>query len=297
MKKLTAIALVAFLSLPANAEEVDRRLDADSDGEVYVSNVAGSVTVEGWDRNEVHVTGTLGKNVKEFITERDGDEVVIKVKVKKSSGMFGGWNKGDTDLHIRVPHGSSIDVSTVSAEIDVEGVHGEQSLETVSGSIDTTFSGEDVDAGSVSGTVEIRGDGSDGEVEGSSVSGSVKIYNTSGDVSADVVSGNVVIEGGSFDDAVLSTVNGRLKFRGELRDGGELNAETVNGSVDVVLDGDVSAEVYIETLNGSIRNCFGPEPRRTSKYGPGKELSFTEGGGDGDIEISTVNGGISLCKK
>ncbi len=292
MKKYALIVLVAFLSLPANAEEIDRTLDAHPKGEVYISNVAGSIAVEGWDRDEIRVTGTLGRNVEELITERDGDEFLIKVKLPKRGGRG-----ADANLHIRVPHGSSVDVGTVSANIDVEGVHGEQNLSSVSGNIDTTFSGDDVSAESVSGTVEVRGDGASGEIEATSVSGSVKIYDASGEVAAEVVSGNVTVEGGSFEDAVLSTVNGRLKFRGALQKGGDFNAETVNGSVDIVFDGEVSADIYVETLNGSIRNCFGPDPRRTSKYGPGKELHFTAGDGDGDIEISTVNGGISLCKK
>ena len=292
MKKYVLVVLLMAVAVPAYAEEVDQTLDADSDAEVRISNIAGSVVVEGWDRDAVQVTGTLGPKVDKLIFESDGDDVLIKVKVPRRGG------RGiDANLEIRVPHGSSLDVGTVSAGIDVEDVHGEQSLNSVSGHIDTVFSGEDVSADSVSGAVEIRGNGADGEVDASSVSGSVKIYDTAGDVSAAVVSGNVLIEGGSFEDAELSTVNGRLKFRGSLREGGDFGAEAVNGSVDVEFAGALSAEIVIDSLNGSIRNCFGPEPRRTSKYGPGKELNFTEGDGDGEIEISTVNGSITLCKK
>jgi hypothetical protein len=59
----------------------------------------------------------------------------------------------------------------------------------------------------------------------------------------------------------------------------------------------VSAEFDIDTFNGNILNCFGPKPVRASKYVPSLELSFEEGNGDGDVEISAVNGDVSLCKK
>ena len=60
MKKLTVIVLGFFVAATAAAEEVDRKLDAAADGSVHISNISGSVSVEGWGRNEVQVTGTLG---------------------------------------------------------------------------------------------------------------------------------------------------------------------------------------------------------------------------------------------
>ena len=68
-----------------------------------------------------------------------------------------------------------------------------------------------------------------------------------------------------------------------------------NGTVDIELQGTVSARIDIETFNGSIRNCFGPKPERTSKYSPGLELSFEHGGGDGRIDVETLNGSVTIC--
>ncbi|MEL7186417.1 MAG: DUF4097 family beta strand repeat-containing protein [Pseudomonadota bacterium] len=290
MKKLMVVTIAAAFMTPALAEEVNRTLDADPDGHVHVSNIAGSVTVRGWSRDTVEVTGTLGRNVDELRTERDGDEIVIKVKVPRRGG------RGiDSDLTISIPSGSSLDVGTVSADIDVSDVAGEQSLHSVSGNIESQFSGEDVSAESVSGDVEIRGDNSVGDVEVSSVSGDVVLFRVSGEVDAESVSGSVTVNEGRFSDADLSTVNGKVIFRGMLQKGARLDIETVNGYVDAEVGKNVSAEVDIETLNGRIRNCFGPEPKKVSKYGPGWELSFTEGRGEGRIRIETVNGGVSLC--
>ena len=291
MKKLIGIAAGLLLTMPALAEDVEKTLDAAPDGHVDISNIAGEVTVRGWSRNEVEVTGTLGKNVEELIFERDGDKVTIKVKVPKRMG------RGiESDLHISVPEGSSIDVGAVSADIDVTDVRGEQRLHTVSGDVNTESSGSDVSAESVSGDVEVNGDKSDAETNASTVSGDVTMFRVAGSVSGESVSGDVVIDEGSFSRVELSTVNGELVFQAELRKGGKLSAETVNGDVDVELAGEVSARIDISTFNGRIRNCFGPEAQRSSKYAPGWSLNFTEGDGDGRIDISTMNGGVSLCR-
>ncbi len=291
MKKLYVMALATLVPLVAVAEEVDRTLDAASDGSVHISNISGSVKVDGWNRDQVHVKGMLGRNVEELIFDRDGDRITIKVKVPKK-----GSRDIKSDLRISVPRGSSIDIATVSADIDVTGVRGYQKLEAVSGDIDTEAFGSDVRAGTVSGDVEVRGQGEDTETHGNSVSGDVVFIRLSGQVTAESVSGDIEIEGGAFDRAGFNTVNGDIEFVAELRRDGKLTAETVNGEVDLSFQGDVSGRFDVDTFNGDISNCFGPKPERTSKYAPGQELSFQEGDGDARVTVSTMNGDVSICR-
>lgn len=291
MKRLTAIILGFALAASAAAEEVNRTLDASPDGHVHISNISGSVSVNGWSRDQVEVTGEIGPNVEELIFERSGDKVTIKVKVPRKSG------RGvQSDLYVQVPAGSSIDVGTVSADIEVAGVRGEQKLEAVSGDIETECGNADVSAGTVSGDVIMRGNGEDAETHSASVSGDVGLYKLAGEVFAESVSGDLDIDDGSFDRASFNVVNGDVMFRSELRRGGKLKAETVNGEVDLRFSGDVSGQFDIDTFNGDIDNCFGPKPKRTSKYAPGMELSFTEGDGNARVTVSTVNGDISICR-
>ncbi len=291
MKKMTILVLGILWALPVAAEEVDRTIDAAADGHVHVSNISGSVTVNGWSHSKVEVTGKLGRNVEELIVERDGDRVTIKVKVPKKSG------RGiESDLHIQVPERSSIDVGTVSADIDVIGVSGEQKLNTVSGDVTTEAFASDVSAGSVSGDVDITGQGQDAKTRSNTVSGDVTLIRVAGDASAESVSGDVMADDGSFDRASFNTVNGDVLFRSELRRDGKLTADTVNGSVDLKFEGDIGGRFDIETFNGDIDNCFGPEAQRTSKYTPGRELNFQEGKADARITVSTMNGDISICK-
>ena len=66
-KKFSLLILVVGLAAsPALAERViDETVATIPDGEVSIELIAGSVTVTGWDRSEVQVTGTIGDDVEE----------------------------------------------------------------------------------------------------------------------------------------------------------------------------------------------------------------------------------------
>ena len=290
ISKFLVIGIGVMLALSVRAEDVNESIDAATDGHVEIINIAGSVEVYGWSRNSVEVTGEIGDKVEELIVERNGDKVLVKVKVPRNSG-----NNIASDIVIRVPSASSIEVSAVSADIDIEDVNGEQSLHTVSGDVATQAAGSDVSAQSVSGDVDISGESQDAEFSATTVSGDVTLRNVGGAVEADAVSGDVVVDGGSFERVTMNSVNGEISFAGELRKDGKLTVETVNGDVDVIFSGKVSAKFDIDTFNGDIDNCFGPEAERTSKYTPGWELSFTEGDGDGRVVMSSLNGDMEIC--
>ena len=291
MKVRTVLALGLIASPAFAAEQVDRTLDADPDGTVTVSNVSGSVEVRGWDRSEVNVTGTLGDRVEELVFERDGDEIYIKVEVERRSSRG-----ADAELVISVPQGSSLEVDTVSADIDVEGVQGDLELASVSGDIDTGFFGEDVELGTVSGDIVIRANGQEARAELTTVSGDIELENLSGELEMDAVNGDISAITGSYERVRLETVNGEITWHATLLNDGRMDIETINGRVDVEFAGDINATFDIETFNGSIRNCFGPESERTSRYAPGRELTFREGNGDGRVNIQTLNGSVRLCR-
>lgn len=292
MMRAFTLTLLGILGATAvAADEINETMDAASDGTVSVSNVAGMVEVEGWSRNQVEITGELGDDVEELVFERDGNEIEIKVKTRRRNS-----HDISSDLFIKVPGGSSVEVHTVSAEIEIADVTGEQSLESVSGDITTEAHDSDIDVNTVSGDLEISGDNKSIRSRLSSVSGDIDTENLAGEIGAESVSGDVVVVDGVFERASLGTVNGDIVFHSRLLDDGRLDVETVNGGVDIEFAGDISARFDIETFNGEIRNCFGPEAERVSRYAPGYELKFTEGDGSGRVTIETLNGNLRLCK-
>ena len=291
MKTYTLTLLGIFSATTVVAADINESMDAAADGTVSITNVAGSVDVQGWSRNQVEITGELGSDIEELIFERDGDEIEIKVKTRRRNS-----HDIDADLIVKVPAGSSLEISTVSADIDVAELTCEQGLESVSGDIATQVHAADIEVSSVSGDLEVEGDDQSTRSRFSSVSGDIDTENLAGEIWAESVSGDLLAVNGVFERASLGTVNGDIVFRAQLLNDGRLDVETVNGSVDIEFAGDLSARFDIETFNGDIRNCFGPEAVRASEYGPGYELSFTEGDGSGRVTIETMNGDLRLCK-
>ena len=294
MKRTVLVVAGLLLAGTVSAQDVDETLDAAADGTVEIYNTAGSVIVEGWSNRTVQVTGTLGNEVDEFVFERKGDDILVKVEPKH--GRHSGGRGLSSDIVVRVPEGSSLEVATVSADIEVDGVNGEQELQSVSGDVDAKSIASEIEIETVSGDIDVEGVGEDLEAEFVTVSGDISAQQLSGMADLESVNGDVALVGGSFDEAAFETVNGRIDFEATLRNGGELDVETVNGRININFIGDVSADFDIETFNGRIKTCFGPEAERVSKYAPGWELQFTEGGGDGSVTIESLNGAVSICK-
>jgi DUF4097 and DUF4098 domain-containing protein YvlB len=288
-----AVAALCAVASPAGAgTPINQRATADPSGAVEISNVAGTVRVTGWDRNEVEVTGELGEG-----TERLEFAVVDKVTRVKVILPGRANNVDDTDLVVRVPAASRLAVTTVSADIEVQDVTGAQRLQTVSADIRTEAAAEDVECKSVSGDVAVNGSGKKALVTITTVSGDAMALKVAGEVNANTVSGNLTLGLGETSRSRLRSTSGDLTMAAVLAADGRLDVESISGDVRLELHGPVNAEFDVTSFNGEIRNCFGPKAVSTSEYAPGKELQFREGQGTGRVRIKTLNGDISVCRK
>jgi hypothetical protein len=289
---VAALALATCPGLAAAGTKINKRTAADPAGTVEVSNVAGSVTVTGWERNEVEVTGELGDGTERLDFTKAPRLTRIKVVLPERS-----YNVDDTDLIIKVPFGSTLSINAVSADVRVEQVRGAQRLQTVSGDVTTQASGEDIECRTVSGDVSIVGSGSKGVVSVTTVSGDATATNVAGEVNGSTVSGTITFGVGETSRSRLRSTSGDLSLRGPLTADARVDIESISGDVRLDLSGNVPAEFDLSSFNGEIRNCFGPKSVRTSEYGPGRELRFTEGSGSARVRIKTMNGDIGLCRK
>ncbi len=107
-KFILLTSLAAFVCSAAFADRaVDERAGMNPEGRVSISNIAGSVTVTGWDRSEVEVTGELSEGVESVDVDADGTNIVIEVvhKGRDKREHRWNWNSEDKDakLTIRVP--------------------------------------------------------------------------------------------------------------------------------------------------------------------------------------------------
>jgi len=124
-----------------------------------------------------------------------------------------------------------------------------------------------------------------GHVAASDIEGEIILKTTNGGIEADHLKGSV--------DA--NTTNGSVSInitQFSRQDRVDLN--TTNGSIKLYLPSEVKAEVKASTVNGSIQTDF---PLTVQGKISRKRLNGEINGGGGLIELSTVNGSISIYER
>lgn len=288
MRRMAAYAVVFLMATaPAWAQrQVDETRPLDPDGRVSVSNLAGSVTVVGWNEGRVQITGTLGKNVEDLSIEGDPRELEIEVDVPRHADDL------DSELVVRVPATARVEIETVSATVSIEEVTGAVDVETVSGWVKTAATPSELSVETVSGDITVTRTARRTDL--SSVSGSIVVEEAMGRLDVETVSGGVRVAGGDLELASFETVSGNISYAGAIADRGEFDFESMSGTISLELPAGVSADFDVTTFSGDIDNEIGPRPRRTSQYTPEQELSFTAGAGGSDVSISSFSGSVKI---
>jgi hypothetical protein len=132
--------------------------------------------------------------------------------------------------------------------------------------------------------VDFIGRNVNGAVTATTIDGNVEAHTVNGDVE---VSATGVVRGG--------TVNGSVDFvmgASDWRD--DLSVETVNGGITLTFLGSLDTEVQASTVNGSIESDWPLTVR--GRFGP-KRVNGTIGNGGRSLSLNTVNGSITLRRR
>jgi len=289
LRKTLVLAVVLVAPALHAQQKLDEKRTAAPDGVVAIENNAGSIHVIGWDRAEITVTGTLGRNAEALDFSGTQRRTSISVDARNPHGVR-------SDLEIHVPAGSRIEIDSFGAEISVTDVSGSVHADTVNGSIRIAGASKEVQASSVNGSLEISG--TPQRVAAESVNGAVTVRGASGEITASTVNGLLSVAGATFSLASLETVSGNVHFEGDLAAKASLSVNSVSGDVELILPPKVSAEFSITTFSGDIVNELSADkPDKISKYTSQKDLTFTAGNGGADISIETLSGEIALRKR
>jgi len=287
---LAPILIGVCAAFPAlAATPIDQTRPLDPRGRVEIDNLKGRVEVRAWDRPEVKITGSLGDGVEKLSVEGDRDALRIEVKYPNRAR-----NTEPTTLVVQVPLQAGLEVSTVSADIDVHGVAPrELSLETVSGDIRANGAPRRALVEAVSGDVFLTFNS--GDVDASAVSGDLILNGRlNGEVSVETVSGNMRVDsrGERLRRLSASTVSGDMHMKLGLAADGEVSVESVSGDLTLVVPADLSAKVSGESFSGDLR-APGAKIER-EEFGPGSHFRTRYGDGKGEIRIETFSGDATL---
>ena len=286
-----ACALLPCLAAPAFASTrpVAAQQAADPTGTVEIINVAGSVEVTGWNEPLVDVSGTMGDKVERVEVSGGGSHTTVRVVLPSGTSWMG---DSSAHLKIKVPHGSSVEVSLVSADLAVSAIDGNQKLQTVSGDISGTAGGN-LQINTVSGDVRMTTH-DDHALQIKTISGDLNVSGADGDVQVKTVSGDAQLTLGSLTSARIESVSGDVLVSSTLAPTGQFDASSISGDLHVKFAAQPDADIDVQSFSGDISNCFGPKPTE-EHYGPGSRLNFRSGKGGGKVHLETKSGDVSVC--
>jgi DUF4097 and DUF4098 domain-containing protein YvlB len=295
---MALLLVVGGTALPANEVLAQERIDETRafrpGGALEVRSVSHDIRLVPWDRDEVRVQGEFDPEREEF--EIRGTEGSLTVEVR-ARGRGASGVRGRRSLEIQAPASLRLDLGSISGSLEGSGLGGTLGAGTVSGSIRLTgVDAQAVTASSVSGTVEVRGRAP--EIRVRTVSGNAEVRAEASTLAVQSVSGRVTVDAASpLRRVELGAVSGRITFTGALAPGGDLEAESHSGGVELTLNPDVAARFRLSTFSGSVRSDLADMQdvrEERSRFAPGETLTFTTGNGAGRVEARAFSGSVRV---
>ncbi len=295
-----ALAMVATLALAAampaahGQQQVRKGHAAHRSVSVRLYADVGSVSVVGWDRDSVELSGVVATGSRVGFSSGTPLEAPRGIKMFVEAPSERTAREGR--LTLRVPRDARVWVKTGSAALEATGVTGGLDLNVVGGSITAHGSPREVRAESMDGSVVI--DGSPAWLRVKTATGDITMQGGE-DVGASTISGTIRVVGGEIEHAKLEATSGAISFGPRLARGASVELETHSGGIDVYIERDASAEVDAATITGSIENGWTAKPPVPGHEGRGMTLTTSHGLAELEarIEVRSFKGTVQLHRR
>jgi DUF4097 and DUF4098 domain-containing protein YvlB len=305
---VVGLALVAGLAMARERyeEKFEKTEALVRDGRVSLHNISGDNVIKTWKENQVKIlalkvsqASTAAKakeNAAEVAIEvtREGDTLRIETKYPKRRTPWGGQDSINVsvDYELWVPEGASIEVRSVSGNVNVAPIGGRARINSVSGDVEVLgAAGADVDL--VSGDLRIENIAGDAYVK--AVSGDIRLSGIKGSVGAESVSGEIELKAVSEAASVTGkSVSGNMTYEGMIKMGGRYELKAHSGTVRMTIPASSSFDLEADTFSGVIDSEF--EIQVSGKISP-REVRGTVGKGGATVRLKTFSGDIELKKR
>src|SRR5712692_7144077 len=115
------ILMPLFVSSVASAQQrVSRRFPAGKNVRLELKNIAGTITVETWQRDEIRVTATMDTHKVNFNPRQTDTGLVIDI----AGDNRGRGDVGDMNFKIELPARSSVDLEKRRGNITASNIQG-----------------------------------------------------------------------------------------------------------------------------------------------------------------------------
>ena len=295
MRSFLTICLALLVAAPAAAQrKINEQFAAAPDAHVRLHLLAGSVRVTGWDRDSIAIRGVVFETPNEkFMVHRD-----------KSGVKLGHWDPtvekaGPSQLELFVPTRSLLWIKTATATVVVAGVTGGVDIGSSTGAIEVSGAPREIITETMSGAVTIDARSRLARIR--TATGFVTLRGAISDANVSTVSGHVLIETGGVERGRFESVDGDIRYRGDVGRLASLDFINHAGAIEVVVPPAAAAEINVNVFEGTIENALGVEAVRApvSKMtkGKGRDERFTMNGGGAYVTIRSFKGPVVLRRK
>ncbi len=270
--------LLALLVVTAT----DQTVQVAKGTKLDVNNFAGDVNVKVWDKDAVRVE--VNHSDRETVDIKQGEQALTV----RSRSVRGGPPRS-LDYAITVPKWMSISVSGTYADVTLDGVGGDVSIETTRGDIKVSGGSGFVSLKSVQGEISL--DKAKGRIDVRAVNEGIHLADINGDLSAESTNGSIILDRIDSGNVDLYTVNGNISYDGPIKDKGLYRLTTHNGMIAMALPEKANATLTVRTYNGGFRSTF---PLKLDDQNPRKRFTVTLGSGSAHVELESFGGTIAL---
>ncbi len=265
MYKKTIALLILFVILIISVSysketytrEFKKTIDFKPNGHVEVKTTNGKIELTSWDKSSVEIFAEIKVKAN---SRREAERILDKVEIL--------IDRSSDRLSIEPDYPKQH-----RGDGFWDWVFGSESKPVVNFTIKVPKQ-SDLNLRSTNGHLSVD------DIEGEAI-----LKTTNGGIEAEYMNGSVA----------ANTTNGSISiYLAEFSRDDHLDLNTTNGSIKLHLPSEVKAKVRASTVNGSIRTDF---PLTIQGKISRKRLNGEINGGGGTIELSTVNGSISIYEK
>ena len=267
----------------AQAAEIrkEAKIDIAAGGALNIVNNGGSVTLRSGSGRQVLVTYVMHSEKIEVDQNTSGNKERVELRTHALPNEKPTADEAKVDYDVTVPAGVSVNVSTASAPITVDGLNGDIGLSSETGQITLhNVVKSHVRVRSMTAGVSLK-DVTLSRVDIQSAGGAVQLNN---------VTGQRVVAG---------TTSGNIEYRGDCSGGGDYLLTTHSGAIDVTLPPTASVDLTARSTNGPVENAFPLQEKSHNSFVPkqGRSFAGTSNSGSSSVELQSFSGKIRVKKQ
>jgi len=293
---LAAMAVLLAAGAVAGADEIVKKFPVSSGQKVQIDlSDGGSVTVEGWDEEEVQVTcSDKHRDLEDYDIDIEKTRYGVKVVAELEHG-----NRRSTNLWVivQVPRKFDVDLSTAGGGLEFSGFEGTIEGKTKGGGIDLMRMKGEVKLKTNGGSIGVTDSDLDGSIHTNG--GAVELENIVGGLRVETNGGAIRYENvrhsgddsdGSGNVVTASTGGGSVDVDGAP---GGVKVRTGGGDIDI----ENAARIVEARTGGGDMEIHAKNGRVEASTGAGDidvVVDDSPGELDGDIELITGAGDVTL---